>query len=127
VRSNVTYAKTRADADADLAAVRGGRFLDCAKEEISKLAGRQLPPGVSLGSVTIDRRSLGTFGEATEAFRVAATLGGPGTSVVANIDLVLVRKGRAEATATFTNLSTPFDPALQHTLLSKLGTRLQSA
>lgn len=127
VSSSASYVRTRADADADLAAVRGPRFEGCARDELTKVVTKQLPTGVALQSVTLTRRTVGTYGEATEAFRVSADVAGQGVSLAADVDLVLLRKGRAEVTASFTDLGNPFDAALERTLLAKLGARLHAA
>ncbi len=121
--SSVQLVHTADLAEADFAALRSDQALGCHKAQIDAEFARQLPPEAS-PQTAIERLELPQFAEETVAFRITATTLERGAQVRRIIDLVFVRKGRAEAAANFLNVGTPFPAELQRTLLQRMVSRL---
>ena len=58
---------------------------------------------------------------------MTAALTAQGQTINVVVDFVLMAKSKAEVTASFTNLGQPFDPALETSLINKLGTRVKES
>ncbi len=66
------------------------------------------------------------YGDVTVGFRVTITVSVRAETLTFYADLVLMGKDRAEVIANFFGVGQPFDPALQESLLAKLGSRLDA-
>src|SRR5205807_2304741 len=127
--TSASLVRTLADAQADLAAVRGPKFSPCVKTYVAKTIQAQLQrdtPGATLQSLALDRLSVPTYADATEAFRVTAVVRVQGQTLTVYVDLVFILKQRVEASASFSNLNQTFDPALERALLAKFGAKLEA-
>lgn len=70
--------------------------------------GEELPQGVTVGQVSINRASFPMIGERTVAFRATVPVQFGGLSLRMYADLVLALKGRAAALLYFTDVGSPF-------------------
>lgn len=119
VTSSVQVVRTVQIAEDDFAALRTDQAVTCHKAQVDSEFARQLPPDAS-PQTTIERLTLPQFGEDTVAFRVAATTQNQGAQIRTYIDLVFLRKGRIELSASFINRETPFPGDLQRALLQRM-------
>ena len=127
VSSSVSFVKTSADAQKDLAAVKGSKLQKCVEDFGKKTLEEELESegsGATLESVKFDRITTPTYGDATVAFRLSATIAAGGERISAFQDIILILKGRAEISASFFDLGKPFDATLEKSLLEKLGAKL---
>jgi hypothetical protein len=120
----VEIVRTVGDFTTDVAAVRSAKFLPCMKNQLAKAMQDQ---GMSVVSATVASFTVPDYGEFSAGLRATLLLKVQGHPVSLYLDLVLLGKERVELTAAFTNASTPFDPELEHTLLARLGARLEAA
>jgi hypothetical protein len=126
VSSDAQLVKTADDFKADAAAIRGPRFVSCAKRILAKFAPRRVT-GASVRSIVVEPLPVASYGQFSIGYRARITLTGQGQTLVIYDDGVTLGKGRIELSASFTNLERPFDAALRRALLAKLGARLASA
>lgn len=82
-------------------------------------AGEELPQGVTVGQVTINRASFPTMGERTVAFRATVPVRFGGLDLNLYADFVLALKGRAAALLFFSDVGSPF-PTEQALRLTKI-------
>ena len=120
VSSSVQLVRTEEIAKDDFAVLTGDKSLSCHKTGIDAEFARQLPASAA-PQTTIERLQLPTFGDETVAFRVSATtINNNNQQVRTYIDLVFVRRGRAELSGSFLNVGTPFPTDLERTLLQRM-------
>lgn len=118
VSSSVQLLKAEDIAVGDFAALRSDSSLACHRAQIEAEFRRQLPTATP--QLSMDRLALPQFGDETVAFRADATSQAQGIEVRTFIDLVFVRKGRAELSASFINRTSPFPTELQSSLLQRM-------
>lgn len=118
VSSSVQLLKAEDIAVGDFAALRADSALACHRAQIEAEFRRQLPTATP--QLSMDRLALPRFGDETVAFRVDATSQVQGIEVRTFIDLVFIRKGRAELSASFINRTSPFPTDLQSSLLQRM-------
>jgi hypothetical protein len=118
VSSSAQMVESVEAAVADFEALRTDRALQCRKAQIDAEFLRQLPE--SAPETLIERLDLPQFGDETVAFRVQAMSLAGGSAVRTYIDLVFVRKGRAQLSASFIDRNTPFPAELQRSLLQRM-------
>jgi len=121
VASSAQTARTVEVARADFEAQRGDRALACHKAQIDSEFRRQLPG--SNPQTTVERLEVPVFGEETVGFRVDVTSVAQGGQVRTVIDLVFMRKGRAEVAVNFIERNAPFPQDLQRSLLLRAISR----
>ena len=119
VSSSVQLVKTEEIAKDDFAVLSGDKALSCHKAGIDAEFARQLPASAA-PQTTIERLQLPTFGDETVGYRISATTVNNGQQVRTLIDLVFVRRGRAELSGSFLNVGTPFPVDLERTLLQRM-------
>lgn len=129
VESDATYVKTRADAEADFAALSGPKLPGCFKDLFGKtLEGDAATQGVSLKSSAFDAQPVAQqYGDGTVRYRLTATLQGPRGEATIYLDLVAMFKDRAEVDAIFSTFGQPFPAELEDSLVSALGNKLAAA
>jgi hypothetical protein len=120
--SNVTYAKTDADASNDLAAFQSGKAPDCFKQAVLALAKQQLP-GATPENLEARQLQFPTLKDGTAAYQASFTVSAAGTNLPVYADFVYFRAGRGEVTLVTTNAGSPFDPKLEETLARKMASR----
>jgi hypothetical protein len=126
VISEAQIVKTADDFEADAAAMRGPKFVPCAKRILAKYAPR-LAPGASVRSIVVEPLPVTSYGQFSIGYRATITLTGQGQTLRLYDDEVVLGKGRIELSASFSDAGQPFDPGLRRALLAKLGARLASA
>lgn len=120
----MTFVNTNGYAQTDLAAITGSKFEPCVKDFANDFLTAELEQsGATLESFPFDRITTERYGDATAVFRMAAVAAGD-QRVTVYIDLIFILKGRAEISLSFTEVSKPFDEALQRSLLAKMGAKL---
>ena len=128
VSSEVTYVKTTAQAQQDLAALTGTKLETCVKSFAGDLLQKELEgSGATLDRFDFARTQADKIGDATQAFRVNATVSASGQTFNIHVDLIFILKGRAEISLSFSEVGKPFDPALQKSLLAKMSAKLAAA
>lgn len=128
VSSEVTFVKTPDQARTDLAAITSSKFEPCAEKFAGDaLRGELEGSGAALESVTFDPIAIDKYGDATQAFRMTATVVAGDQRLSIYLDLIFILKGRAEITVSFTEVGKPFDDTLKTSLLAKMGTKLAAA
>jgi hypothetical protein len=128
VSSEVTYVKTTEQAQTDLAAITGSKLESCVKDFAGDLLQKELEgSGATLERFDFDRIETDKVGDATEAFRMTATVSAGGQTLRIFIDLIFILKDRAEISLSFSEVGKPFDQALQKSLLAKMGAKLSAA
>jgi hypothetical protein len=118
VTSSVQLVRTEEIARDDFAALKGEKSLACHQTQVESEFRRQLP--AASPQVSMDRFDLPQFGDETVGFRVDATSLAEGVQIRTFIDLVFIRKGRAELSVSFINRGTPFPAELRETLLQRM-------
>lgn len=118
VTSSVQLVRTEEIAREDFAALEGEKSLACHLTQIESEFRRQLP--AANPQVSMDRFEVPQFGDETVAFRVDATSLAEGVQIRTFIDLVFIRKGRAELSVSFINRGTPFPTELRQSLLQRM-------
>lgn len=118
VASSVQLAKTIEIAQADFQAQRGDKAVGCQKSQLESEFRRQLPTAAP--QLTVDRLDIPLFGDEVVAFRADVTSVAEGVQVRTLIDMVFVRKGRTEISASFVNRTSPFPQDLQRSLLQRM-------
>lgn len=125
VGSEAQIAKDEATYRQDVAALKGSKFQPCLQTFLTK-ALTQAAGGATPTNVQVSALSVPTFGDVTVGLRMSAGLTVAGQTVTIVVDAVAMGKNKAEVTGSFTNLSQPFDPALEKTLIDKLGAKLEA-
>lgn len=125
VASEVTYVKTTEQAQTDLAAITGPKVEGCVERFAGDLLQKEIEgSGARLDRFAFDRIKTQKIGDATEAFRMTATVTAGGQTLTIYVDLIFILKGRAEISLAFSELGKPFNGTLQKSLLAKMGTKL---
>lgn len=120
ISSNVTVARTSADASTFLDAMRGSRLAPCARQVLSSYARSQLPSGAQVSNLDVTPTAEPSSPESF-ADRVTAqvTLSGAGSLKLVD-DLFGFVAGRVEVELDVTAAGGIPDAALEHRLLSVL-------
>ncbi|HEY5985628.1 MAG TPA: hypothetical protein VIV12_04485 [Streptosporangiaceae bacterium] len=126
--SSAQLVRTIEDFRADMAAYSGPTFIPCIKSTLVDSFRRQVEPqGGSLQSLTVEPLQAPRYGQISVGFRVTAKARAPqGQRLTVYTDYILLGKERIELWATFFNVDQPFEPALESTLVAKLGSRLKA-
>ncbi|TMK87073.1 MAG: hypothetical protein E6G57_11355 [Actinobacteria bacterium] len=125
VSSEAQIVKSEATYHADVAAVKGPKLQSCLQDFVTK--GLTKAVGSAPASVQLTDFSVPSYGDVTIGKRMTAALTAQGQTINVVVDFVLMAKSKAEVTASFTNLGQPFDPALETSLINKLGTRVKES
>ena len=127
-RSRAQFVRTVEDFRADTAAYSGPKFIPCVKSGLVDSFRRQLrPQGGSLQSLSVKPLQAPRYGQISVGFRLTARVRAQGQLLTIYTDYILLGKERIELWAAFFSVDQPFDPALERTLLAKLGSRLDAA
>ena len=118
--SSVQTVKTVDIAKDDFVALRSDRGSSCLKTQMDKEFARQLPVSGAQTKTVIEKVDLPQFGDETVAYRVTATGVVDAQQVITVIDLVFVRKDRAQLSGAFINRTLPFPQDLEKTLLQRM-------
>ena len=124
VSSEVQIVKTPADFDADVAAIRGSKFIPCMKR-IGAKALQQT--GATVQSVTVAPLEVASHGEYSAGFRATIRFEAQGQTVTLYSDDILLGKDRIELTATLFDVQRPPDTALEEAVVAKLAAKLDAA
>jgi hypothetical protein len=124
VGSEATVVKDEATFQKDVEAIKGSKLQTCVKDTFNKELAKQL--GSAPTSLDVSTLDVPKHGDLTTALRMKVGASVQGVGITLYLDVVLMGKRRAETTATFLNLGEPFDPALQTTLVDKLGARVDA-
>ncbi|HEV3354096.1 MAG TPA: hypothetical protein VG076_14305 [Acidimicrobiales bacterium] len=125
VGSEAQIAKDEATYLKDVAALKSSKFQPCLETFLTK-ALTQAASGATPTNVQVSPLTVPKFGDVTVGVRMSAGLTVSGQTITLVIDAVAMGKSRAEVTGTFSNVSQPFDPALENTLINKLGAKLEA-
>jgi hypothetical protein len=129
ISSSVNIVDTREHFVADVAAVKSDKIVSCFQQIFSEDLPKTLEqsnPGVTVENLKVSRLgSDKTYGEVTVGFRVTLTVAGPNGSGQLFIDEFELGAGRDELSVTFDSQVTPFDPALEQSVLAIAGEKLE--
>jgi hypothetical protein len=125
VTSEAQIEKSEATYKSDIAAVKGPKLQPCLQDFVTKALSKAV--GTAPASVQLADLPVPSFGDATIGKRLTAGLTVQGQTINVIVDFVLMGKNKAEVTASYTNLGQPFDPALEKTLIDKLGSRVNAS
>ena len=126
VSSIATVLNTVDDARADLAAVRGPRYGQCVVDAFRADLQRQTPDA-RVEAVASEPLPVDHFGDGSAGVRLTADLVYPDRTDRLFADLVYISKDRATVSATFFSFHQPFPPALEQSLVARMGNRIQTA
>jgi hypothetical protein len=126
VSSIATVLNTAEDARAGLAAVRGPKYDECVMAAFTEDLERQVPEATVQDALT-EPLPVQTFGDASVGIRLTASLVYPDHTDKLFADLVYITKDRATVSITFFSFNQPFSPALQQSLISRVGHRIATA
>jgi hypothetical protein len=125
VSSTATFVKTLADAQADVAAIEGDKFIPCAEAGLTKSLQAEFEgQEVVVESLRVSAIMVPSVGQETLGFRVEMRLSVEGDAQLFFTDLVFIADGRAELSLEFFRADQPFDPALRDELIGKVGDKL---
>lgn len=79
-------------------------FLECAGESIKDSVAEEGEDGVSVGEVTVNQLTVGSFGDETLAYRVTVPIEAEGFNIDVKLETALVRVGRAQVNISTTSL-----------------------
>lgn len=109
VTSEVGFAATVADAEANIGALRNKDFSRCFSATMRQvLLDQGVPPGAELGDITVDPLPFAKLGDEVVAHRTTITVRVENTEVKLVTDLVMVRVGRGAVSMTLQSNDTPF-------------------
>ena len=126
VSSIATVLNTVDDARADLAAVLGPRYGECVIAGFKEDLQRQVP-GATVQDAAAETLPVEAFGDASVGIRLTANLVYPDRTDRLFADLVYITKDRATVSLTFFSFDQPFSPALEQSLISRVGHRIATA
>ena len=125
VGAEAQIVKDEATYRSDVAAVKGPKLQPCLKDFLTRALTKAL--GSAPTSVQVSSLPTRSFGDVTVGLRLTLGLAVQGQNLTLYLDAVLMGRYRAEVTSTYSNVGSPFDSALEGTLLNKLGARLTSS
>lgn len=123
ISSNANLVKDKAAFRKDVDGLKGPKLQPCIKDAFTKLLTKEL--GTAPTSVEAARLTVPKHGDVAVGVRLTVTAGPAAKSVY--FDLVRMGKSRAEVSATLISAGQPIDPALEKSLLDKLGRRVDAA
>jgi hypothetical protein len=83
-------------------------------------------PGITIGPIGVEVLSIAPVGDQDSAFRVTVPVSGSGTNFKVEVDVVFVRAGRGLEIFTLGSVRSPFDPALEASLVTSVTGRLDA-
>ena len=122
--SSASVVRDEATYQDDIEVIRGPLLPTCLEDMFTRLLTDQV--GTAPTAVDVAPLEVTEYGDVTVGFRVTITVSARGETLTFYADLVLMGKDRAEVFANFFGVGQPFDPALQESLLAKLGSRLDA-
>jgi hypothetical protein len=118
VSNSVEYLAAESDAQHRFALFADEKVPDCLTDAIAKVLDYFLehpenpedtvPPGVTVGTPTVEPLSMPAIGDQTVAYRLTVPITSDVISVTAYVDIIVAIKGRAAVEMTFESLATPF-------------------
>jgi len=128
VGSEVQFYRSAALVRADMATINNSRVLTCVRnlltEQLKAELAKQGAQGATVRSVSLARFAIPRYADGSAALRLTATVSGAGRTFRFYQDVLVARKGRIEATASFFDLGGVFPSALERSLFAKLAARL---
>jgi hypothetical protein len=126
VSSTATVLNTVEDAKADLAAIGGPKYGPCLitafRDALRPQAGDARIENVGFEPIPVE-----AFGDGSVGMRLTADLVHPDRTDHLFADLIYISKDRATVSATFFSYNQPFPPALETSLVSRMGNRVATA
>lgn len=123
VSSVATVLNTPDDAQADLAAIQGPGYGDCVLASLKTDLERQAP-GATVQNLRSEPLSVETFGDASVGLHLTADVVAGDHTNHLFVDLVYITKDRSTVSLTFFSFNQPFNPALEQSLVSRVGHRI---
>ncbi len=108
----------------DIAAIKSPKLQTCVKDVFGKVLTKAI--GTEPTSLDVTPFAVKKYGDVTTGLRMKVGTGTGATDTV-YVDLVLMGKNRAEVTTTVFSVGQPIDPALENSLLAKIGSRVNAA
>ena len=136
VSNSVGLAPSAAKAQELFAIFERPELRDCLKTVLSQSIqaelrrpkpGRQLPPDLTVGEVTVNPVSFPTFGDRTVSFRVNVPFRAAGEQLTAYTDLAVAMRGRALTLLSFTDFGSAFPTDLAQRFTRTVVDRLPAA
>ncbi len=126
VSSNANLVADKAAFKKDVAAINSPKLQTCVKDIFGKLLTQSL--GAPPTSLDVTPFEVKKYGAVTVGLRLRVGTGtSTGTTETVYVDLVLMGKNRAENTTTIFSIGQPMDPALENSLLAKVGSHVNAA
>lgn len=126
VSSIATVLNTVEEARAGLAAVRGPKYGECVLTAFKEDIQRQVPEA-AVQDAAAEPLPVEAFGDASVGIRLTANLVYPDRTDKLFADLVYITKDRATVSITFFSFNQAFSPALEQSLISRVGHRIATA
>lgn len=128
ISSTASVVATRAEFLDDVKAIKSDKALSCVQTIFSEDLPKSLAksnPGVTISDLKVTRLSPSkTYGDVTVGFRISLTVAGAQGSIGLYIDQYQLGSGRDEVSVTFDSQDSPFDAALEQTVLATAGGKL---
>jgi len=120
ISSTVTITPTLKEARRDLRVYTGARFRPC-------LIGiARADAGSDLASISVHRISVDRYGDASFAYRLAATLQDKSHRSTSYNDVYFFVAGRAQVALSLVNTGRPFPASIARTLVRRLGKKIRT-
>lgn len=123
INSSASLVKDKALFRKDVDGLKGPKLQPCVKDAFTKLLTKEI--GTAPTSVEVATLTVPKHGDIAVGVRLTVHAGT--TAKPVSIDLVMMGKNRAEVSATLISAGQPVDPALEKSLLDKLGRRVDAA
>ena len=128
VGSEAEFFKSPALVRADMASINNSRVLACVRnlliEQIKAELAKEGAKAATLRSVSLVRFTIPRYAEASAALRLTAVVSAAGQTLRLYQDIMVARKGRIEATASFFSLGSVFPARLERSLFVTMAARL---
>lgn len=122
--SEVRMARSDADAVSDLAAYQSSKGPPCFEQTIKNQLASRLPPGATANVSLVTQFDVPPVKDGSAAYQATLTLAtSQGINVLAYVDLVIFRAGRAEVFLNGLNTGSPLDPNVVKDLMKKMADR----
>jgi hypothetical protein len=128
VGSEAQFFKSATIARADIASVNNTKLFSCVRtvliDELKAALAKQGAQGATLSSVSLVKITVPKYADQSAGIRLTATVTVAGQAVRLFQEVIVARKGRVEATASFFDIGSAFPASLERSLFSALSARL---
>ena len=128
VGSETQFFKSAAIARADIESVNNTKLFSCVRtvliDELKAALAKQGAQGATLSSVSLAKIGVPKYADQSAGIRLTATVTVAGQAVRLFQEVIVARKGRAEATASFFDIGAAFPASLERSLFSTISARL---